>query len=86
MNLLLQEVPWGFRKVLIEIKKLYNNPIVYVTENGWSTSGGLVDNDRIHYLRTYLNALLDAVEEGCNIKGYTVFSLIDNFEWFRGYT
>lgn len=82
----LQEVPWGFNKVLIEVKTLYDNPPVYVLENGWATTGGLLDDDRISYHRNYLNALLDAVEEGCDIRAYAVWSLIDNFEWFNGYT
>ncbi|XP_049880677.1 myrosinase 1-like [Pectinophora gossypiella] len=82
----LQEVPWGFTKVLKEIKKLYNNPPVYVTENGWSSDGGLLDDDRISYLRHYLGALLDAYSEGCDIRGYTAWSLMDNFEWKSGYT
>ncbi|OWR51063.1 seminal fluid protein CSSFP021 [Danaus plexippus plexippus] len=82
----LQEVPWGFHKLLKEVNKLYDNPPVYITENGWSSSGGLLDEDRIQFLRNYLNALLDALDEGCNIKAYTVWSLIDNFEWLNGYT
>ncbi|CAH0597898.1 unnamed protein product [Chrysodeixis includens] len=81
----LQEVPWGFFKLLVEIKKLYDNPPVYVLENGWSTEGGLLDEDRINYLRTYLNALLDALDVGCDVKGYSVWSLIDSFEWKQGY-
>ncbi|KAF9407214.1 hypothetical protein HW555_012684, partial [Spodoptera exigua] len=79
------EVPWGFNKLFNEIKSLYDNPPVYVTANGWSTAGGLLDEDRINYMRTYLNALLDAVYEGCDIKGYSVWSLIDTFEWRSGY-
>ncbi|XP_022827607.1 myrosinase 1-like [Spodoptera litura] len=81
----LQEVPWGFFKLLNEIKSLYDNPPVFITANGWSTAGGLLDEDRINYLRTYLNALLDAIYEGCDIKGYSVWSLIDTFEWRSGY-
>ncbi|CAH2097133.1 unnamed protein product [Euphydryas editha] len=82
----LQEVPWGITKVLREINELYGNPRVYITENGWSTTGGLLDDDRIRYLRNYLDAILDAIDEGCNVKGYTVWSLIDNFEWLNGYS
>ncbi|CAH1641613.1 unnamed protein product [Spodoptera littoralis] len=81
----LQEVPWGFFKLLNEIKSLYDNPPVFITANGWSSAGGLLDEDRINYLRTYLNALLDAIYEGCDIKGYSVWSLIDTFEWRSGY-
>lgn len=80
-----QEVPWGFFKLLMEIKSQYDNPPVFITENGWSNGGGLLDEDRIHYMRTYLNALLDAVNEGCDIKGYSMWSLIDTFEWRNGY-
>lgn len=82
----LQEVPWGFSKVLVEAKNLYDNPPVYVLENGWSTTGGLLDDDRISYHRNYLNALLDAVAEGCDVKAYAAWSLIDTFEWLNGYT
>ncbi|CAK1541095.1 unnamed protein product [Leptosia nina] len=81
----LQEVPWGFYKLLMEVNRLYDNPRIYVTENGWSTAGGLLDEDRIRYLRSYLSALLDAVEAGCNVRGYSVWSMIDNFEWMAGY-
>ncbi|KAL4702048.1 hypothetical protein ACJJTC_012496 [Scirpophaga incertulas] len=82
----LQEVPWGFYKLLMEIKDLYENPLVFITENGWSTAGGLLDDDRVRYYRNYLTALLDALNQGCNVKGYTAWSLIDNFEWKQGYT
>ncbi|KAJ8715454.1 hypothetical protein PYW07_009936 [Mythimna separata] len=81
----LQEVPWGFFKLLMDIKAQYDNPPMYITENGWSNAGGLLDEDRIHYMRTYLNALLDAVYEGCDIRGYSMWSLIDTFEWRNGY-
>ncbi|KAJ8709566.1 hypothetical protein PYW08_009570 [Mythimna loreyi] len=82
----LQEVPWGFFKLLMEIKVQYDNPPMYITENGWSNAGGLLDEDRIHYMRTYLNGLLDAVFEGCDIRGYSMWSLIDTFEWRNGYS
>ncbi|XP_045455416.1 myrosinase 1-like [Melitaea cinxia] len=81
----LQEVPWGLTKLLLEISKRYDNPPIYITENGWSTFGGLVDDDRIRYLRNHLDAVLDAIEAGSNVKSYTYWSLMDNFEWLRGY-
>ncbi|XP_045506363.1 myrosinase 1-like [Colias croceus] len=81
----LQEVPWGFYKMLREVNRLYDNPLVYITENGWSTAGGLLDEDRIRYLRNYLSALLDAIDAGCNVQGYSVWSMIDAFEWRDGY-
>ncbi|VVC95160.1 unnamed protein product [Leptidea sinapis] len=59
---------------------------VLVTENGWSSTGGLLDEDRIRYLRSYLDALLAAVEDGAEVQGYAVWSLMDNFEWMQGYS
>ncbi|KAL0895035.1 hypothetical protein ABMA27_013502 [Loxostege sticticalis] len=82
----LKDVPWGFYNLLTKITEEYDNPPVFITENGFATRGGLDDDDRITYVRGYLNALLDAIEEGSNIPVYTVWSLMDNFEWMRGYT
>lgn len=45
----LKVVPWGFRKLLRWIKEEYNNPLVYVTENGFADDGRLEDLDRIYY-------------------------------------
>ncbi|KAM3964799.1 myrosinase 1-like [Aphomia sociella] len=82
----LKVTPWGFYKLLTKIKADYNNPPVYITENGYSTVGGLDDDNRISYYRKYLDAMLDAIYEGCNVRGYTAWSLMDNFEWLQGYT
>lgn len=79
-------MPWGFYNLLTYIREKYNNPPLFVTENGLATLEGLEDNDRVEYYVDYLDALLDAVEEGSNIKGYTAWSLLDNFEWRVGYT
>ncbi|XP_077295475.1 myrosinase 1-like [Arctopsyche grandis] len=78
--------PWGFHNYLNRIKNLYDNPEVIITENGYSTWGGLVDNDRIKYINLHLNALLDAIKDGSKVTGYTVWSLMDNFEWQQGYS
>nr|APM84101.1 GH1 beta-glucosidase [Microcerotermes annandalei] len=83
----LQVVPWGFRKLLNWIAKKYNNPPIVITENGFSDHGELNDRDRVNYLTKYLCELLKAVkDDGCNVIGYTVWSLMDNFEWPSGYT
>ncbi|CAH0726023.1 unnamed protein product, partial [Brenthis ino] len=79
-------VPWGFYKLLMQIKNDYGNPPVFITENGFATKGGLNDDDRVHYYREYLSAMLDAMDDGCDVKGYTAWSLLDNFEWMQGYT
>ncbi|KAJ6634058.1 Lactase-like protein, partial [Pseudolycoriella hygida] len=84
----LKHVPWGFRKLLVWIKKTYNDPLVYVTENGFSDTDdvGLNDEGRVKYYREYINEMLKAVTiDGCNVKSYTAWSLMDNFEWARGY-
>lgn len=80
-------VPVGFRKILNKIKDEYDNPAIFVTENGYSDRGALIDLPRIRYHCDYLKAMLSALyEDGCNIKAYSVWSLLDNFEWEAGYT
>ena len=65
---------------------------IYISENGCADStdpdaSGLVrDIDRIMYLRAYLTQLARAVEEGSPVTGYFPWSLLDNFEWARGYS
>jgi lactase-phlorizin hydrolase len=44
-----QAVPWSFRKQLNWIAREYNNPLVFVTESGFSDYGGLNDTDRVRY-------------------------------------
>lgn len=86
MNFTLQSVPWGFYKVIKEVTRLYDHPPIFITGNGWSTGPGLMDEERIRYFKSYLSALLNAMNEGCHIKAYSVWSLIDNFEWMNGYS
>lgn len=58
-----------------------------ITENGFSDTGEINDEGRINYYKLYLSALLEAIyEDGVNVTGYTAWSLLDNFEWMRGYT
>jgi len=81
-------VPWGLRRLLKWVKDNYDNPPVYITENGFSDTGDdLQDTNRINYYRTYINEVLKAVKlDGCDVKSYTAWSLLDNFEWARGYS
>ncbi|CAH2070756.1 unnamed protein product, partial [Iphiclides podalirius] len=77
----------GFYNLLKYVKDTYNNPKVYITENGCSvTETGLVDPIKVRYYRNYLSALLQAIEEGANVKGYFAWSLMDTFEWTFGNT
>jgi len=61
-----------------------------VTENGFAAedeliAGRVVDTKRIEYLRAHLEQVLRANQEGVNVTGYFVWSLLDNFEWAEGY-
>ncbi|XP_055371475.1 myrosinase 1-like [Condylostylus longicornis] len=82
----LYSVPRGLTGLLGFIKDQYSNVEVMITENGFSDDGQLNDDDRIQYIKDHLNAILDAIDQGCNVTAYTVWSLIDNFEWVYGYT
>lgn len=73
-------------KLLKWIAKEYDNPITYVTENGVSDRGGTYDLKRIDFFNSYLEAILDAMEEGCNVKAYIAWSLMDSYEWKAGFT
>lgn len=80
-------VPEGFRSLLNWIKNEYNNPKVFIAENGWSDDGRLEDEDRIEYFNSHLLAVAKAVnEDGCNVIGYTAWSLMDSYEWASGFT
>ncbi|XP_052177283.1 putative beta-glucosidase 41 isoform X2 [Diospyros lotus] len=88
-------VPWGIRKLAGYLKDRYGNPTVIITENGMddpnrpyiSLDKALQDDKRISYHREYLSNLSAAVrQDGCNVKGYFVWSLLDNWEWNSGYT
>ncbi|KAI1374924.1 glycoside hydrolase family 1 protein [Hypoxylon crocopeplum] len=86
--------PEGFRGLLNWLSKRYGYPPIYVTENGTSIKGEndlkeaeiLEDVFRYNYFRDYVNAMAKAVsEDGCNVRGYMAWSLMDNFEWAEGY-
>ncbi|XP_014213935.1 myrosinase 1-like [Copidosoma floridanum] len=82
----LKVVPEGLNKLLKSIKEKYNNPIVYITENGVSSSSGKEDDLRINYLHSHLKAILLAIKDGCDVRGYTYWSLLDSYEWVSGFT
>lgn len=73
-------------KLLNWIRKEYDNPVTYVTENGVSDRGGTYDLKRIDFFNSYLEAVLDAIQDGCNIKAYIAWSLMDSYEWKAGFT
>ncbi|CAG9829455.1 unnamed protein product [Diabrotica balteata] len=81
-------VPWGLTKVLKYVKTEYNNPTILITEIGISDDGStLKDEPRIKALTEYFSAILDSIyEDGVNVIGVTIWSLLDNFEWLNGYS
>ncbi|XAR56624.1 Beta-glucosidase [Bertholletia excelsa] len=88
-------VPWGIQKVARYVKDNYGNPPVIITENGMddpnspfrSLNKALQDDKRIRYHRDYLSNLSAAArEDACDVRGYFVWSLLDNWEWNSGYT
>ncbi|KAL2754649.1 glycoside hydrolase family 1 protein [Sodiomyces alcalophilus JCM 7366] len=86
--------PQGFRDLINWLSKRYNYPPIYVTENGTSIKDEssksvaeiLKDDLRVEYFDTYVKAMAKAVsEDGCDVRGYMAWSLLDNFEWAEGY-
>ncbi len=73
------------------VAKLWNVKSIYITENGTSAAdqvtenGKIYDIDRIMFLRNYLTQLHRATSEGVPVRGYFLWSLMDNFEWSDGY-
>jgi beta-glucosidase len=82
----------GLTKELIRLRDRYENLELYVTENGacfddrLAADGTIQDDDRIAFLRDHINAARNAIAAGVNLRGYFVWSLLDNFEWAEGYS
>jgi len=84
--------PDSLRRVLVRVSDEYTKLPLYVTENGASyhdyvdPSGRVNDVERISYLAGYLGAAAEAIAEGVDLRGYFVWSLLDNLEWAQGYS
>ncbi|MEV0371917.1 GH1 family beta-glucosidase [Streptomyces sp. NPDC050636] len=79
-------VPEALTELLLSFRERYGAslPPVMITENGCSYDG-TEDPDRIAFLDAHLRALHDAISAGVDVRGYFVWSLMDNFEWAEGY-
>lgn len=85
--------PQGLLDTLNWVRTRYGNPPVYITENGSAfydppvAEGGAVhDPLRTSYLRQHLRVLHRAIADGCDLRGYYAWSLLDNLEWAHGYS
>lgn len=85
--------PQGLTDTLVWVKGRYGNLPVYVTENGAAFfDPPTVDGDRVSdplrvaYLRAHLQAVQRAMAAGCDVRGYFVWSLLDNLEWSHGFS
>lgn len=82
--------PKGLTDLLLDLNASYTLPSVYITENGGAfkdqkVNGHVHDLDRLEYLQTHVAAVANAIAAGVHVKGYMVWSLMDNFEWASGY-
>lgn len=84
--------PEGLYELLSDIRRDYKLPPIYISENGMacadvvSEDGVVHDPRRISYIEDHLGALSKAMSEGVDVRGYFYWSLMDNFEWAKGYS
>jgi beta-glucosidase len=85
--------PQGLQDTLLWVKKRYGDVPLYVTENGaayydppQAPADGVQDPLRVAYLREHLRAVHGAIAAGCDVRGYFVWSLLDNLEWALGFS
>jgi beta-glucosidase len=82
--------PQGLYDMLVRIMMEYNNPPVYITENGAAfddnvDNGSVKDAKRVKFLEEYFGKAAEAWQSGVDLRGYFVWSFIDNFEWAEGF-
>jgi beta-glucosidase len=90
------EVDWAvapdaLRELLATVSETYRPPAIYVTENGAAfpdqlVDGAVQDPRRVAYLASHIDAVAQAIAAGVPVRGYFVWSLLDNFEWAHGYS
>jgi beta-glucosidase len=85
--------PQGLTDTLMWVKQRYGNPPVYVTENGaafydppTAEDGMLDDPLRVSYQKKHLISVANAIAQGCDVRGYMAWSLLDNLEWSHGFS
>jgi len=81
----------GMTELLLSMAGRYPDLPLMITENGAAfpdpvaADGAVHDQDRIDYLRAHIDAVGAALDAGADVRGYFVWSLMDNFEWSWGY-
>ena len=83
--------PDALRELLLRLREEYAAPPLYITENGAAfaddrRNGSVEDRQRTSYIERHIKAVSQALEQGAPVAGYFVWSLLDNFEWSRGYS
>ena len=83
-------VPEAYYNQIMELKNNYDNPIIYLTENGCAypdkiENGKINDNKRIEFYKKYLSAVKKSIDDGADVRGYMTWTLMDNFEWALGF-
>lgn len=84
--------PEGLHDILIRLTRDYGPRQIYITENGMACpdipdgSGRIADSRRRVFLRDHMIAAHRAIADGVPLRGYFIWSLLDNFEWAHGYT
>jgi beta-glucosidase len=84
--------PAGLYNMIKRVDRDYGHPVIYVTENGCSyptapgPDGRVHDQERIDYYRGYVGQVGRAIAEGCDVRGYYAWTLLDNFEWAMGFS
>ncbi|MCL5025948.1 MAG: GH1 family beta-glucosidase [Chloroflexi bacterium] len=84
--------PQGLYEVLMRLHQEYRVPRMFITENGAAfpdaidADGQIRDDRRLAYLEAHLTQAQRAIQDGAPLSGYFVWSLMDNFEWARGYS
>ena len=86
-------VPHALRELLLDFHRRYRDklPPIQITENGCSFAdvvaedGAVHDPERIDFLHSHLVAVREAMDAGVDVRGYFCWSLMDNFEWSKGY-
>jgi beta-glucosidase len=87
------DLAWGraLERLLLRLSADYPGLPIVVTENGASfddrpaPDGSIDDDRRVAFLDRHLRALHRALDAGADVRGYFVWSLLDNFEWAEGY-